>query len=88
NYVEIVSTDGSTSDRFGKVTARPVRRGELVRIVTGAGGGWGDPAERDPALVAADVDDGYAGAAEADLSVRTLGPADRPTGSPGSPAEG
>ena len=33
----------------------PVRAGELVRIRTTGGGGWGDPLDRDPALVARDV---------------------------------
>jgi N-methylhydantoinase B len=33
----------------------PVRAGEIVRIETTGGGGWGDPLERDPALVAIDV---------------------------------
>lgn len=64
NYVEVLAPDGSSSGRFGKVTGRRVRRGDLVRIVTGTGGGWGDPGERDPACVAADVDDGYISADE------------------------
>ena len=33
----------------------PLERGALVRILTGTGGGWGDPLEREPELVAADV---------------------------------
>jgi N-methylhydantoinase B len=32
-----------------------VRAGELIRIRTTGGGGWGDPLERDPALVVRDV---------------------------------
>ncbi|WP_193611964.1 hydantoinase B/oxoprolinase family protein [Nocardioides lijunqiniae] len=35
--------------------AEPVRAGEVIRIRTTGGGGWGDPLERDPALVARDV---------------------------------
>jgi N-methylhydantoinase B len=35
--------------------AEPVRAGELIRIRTTGGGGWGDPLERDPALVVRDV---------------------------------
>jgi N-methylhydantoinase B len=38
--------------------AEPVRAGEVIRIRTTGGGGWGDPFDRDPALVAADVRDG------------------------------
>ena len=33
--------------------AEPVRAGEVIRIRTTGGGGWGDPLERDPALVVA-----------------------------------
>jgi N-methylhydantoinase B len=32
-----------------------VRAGEVIRIRTTGGGGWGDPLERDPALVVRDV---------------------------------
>lgn len=35
--------------------AEPVRAGELIRIRTTGGGGWGDPLERDPAAVLRDV---------------------------------
>src|SRR5207342_2779057 len=35
--------------------AEPVRAGEVVRIRTTGGGGWGDPLERDPGLVVRDV---------------------------------
>jgi N-methylhydantoinase B len=31
----------------------------VLRYVTNAGGGWGDPFERDPELVKRDVRDGY-----------------------------
>jgi N-methylhydantoinase B len=33
----------------------PVAAGEVIRIETTGGGGWGDPLERDPGRVAADV---------------------------------
>ena len=36
-----------------------VPAGTTARIVTAGGGGWGDPLERDPARVAADVLEGY-----------------------------
>jgi N-methylhydantoinase B len=35
--------------------AEPVRAGEVIRIRTTGGGGWGDPLQRDPALVVRDV---------------------------------
>jgi N-methylhydantoinase B len=55
NYVEVVRADGSSSGRFGKVARMPLYRGDLVRLVTGTGGGVGDPREREPELVRADV---------------------------------
>ncbi len=42
----------------GLVDAEPVRAGDLVVVVTTGGGGWGDPLERVPESVLADVRDG------------------------------
>jgi N-methylhydantoinase B len=39
----------------GLVNDHPVTAGELVRIETTGGGGWGDPLERDPEMVVLDV---------------------------------
>jgi N-methylhydantoinase B len=46
----------------------PLRRGDRVRILTGGGGGWGDPTLRDPLAVARDVRDGLV-SAEAAASI-------------------
>src|SRR5947207_7998854 len=35
--------------------AEPVQAGEVIRIRTTGGGGWGDPLDRDPDLVVRDV---------------------------------
>ena len=43
----------------GKVSGFPLRKGDLVRIRTAGGGGWGEALERDPQLVAEDVRQGY-----------------------------
>jgi len=45
--------------------AEVVRAGETIRIRTTGGGGWGDPLERDPALVVRDVVWGKVSAASA-----------------------
>lgn len=58
NYVEVVPADGSQPRRFGKAARFRLSRGDLVRLVTGTGGGYGDPRGRDPALVAEDLADG------------------------------
>jgi N-methylhydantoinase B len=49
----------------------PIRAGEIVRIETTGGGGWGDPLDRDPERVAVDVLQGKvsAGAARGDYGV-------------------
>ena len=41
-----------------KVTAYPLQAGDMITMLTSAGGGFGNPYERDPDLVAADVRDG------------------------------
>jgi N-methylhydantoinase B len=58
--------------------AAPVRAGELIRIRTTGGGGWGDPLERDPALVVRDVrwSKVSAGAAYDDYGVVLIGEGD------------
>ncbi len=58
NYFEIVRVDGAT-ERGGRVTSLPLARGDIVRIVTGNGGGWGAPRLRDPSAVRLDVADGF-----------------------------
>jgi N-methylhydantoinase B len=65
NYVEVIRADGRPEPPFGKASRFPLRRGDLVRLVTGSGGGYGDPAERDPALVLADLADEVITAREA-----------------------
>jgi N-methylhydantoinase B len=43
-----------------------LRRGDIVRIETGGGGGFGHPFDREPERVLADVRDGFVSAASAD----------------------
>ncbi len=57
NYVEVLRKNGSR-ERHAVVTHLPVRQGEVVRIVTGNGGGYGDPRERSDAAIAQDIRDG------------------------------
>jgi N-methylhydantoinase B len=58
NYLEYRKLDG-TRLRRGRVARLALTPGDRIRIVTGTGGGYGDPLEREPALVLADVLDGY-----------------------------
>jgi len=56
NYYEVVRTDG-TRERGGRTSHVRLDKGDIVRIVTGNGGGWGPAAERDPVAVARDLAD-------------------------------
>jgi N-methylhydantoinase B len=56
-YVELTRADGQ-SERFYK-GEREVGPGDVLRIVSGGGGGFGPPFERDPSAVASDVALGY-----------------------------
>jgi N-methylhydantoinase B len=58
NYIEFIHADG-TSRVFGKTARYRLKRGELVRLVTGTGGGYGDPHTRPKADVVRDVLNGY-----------------------------
>lgn len=48
-----------TTDLPSKISGVQLRRGDRVRLDTSGGGGWGDPADRDPAALAADRTAGY-----------------------------
>ncbi|WP_433325081.1 hydantoinase B/oxoprolinase family protein [Spirillospora sp. CA-294931] len=51
-----VEVDGREME--GLVDDHPVRAGQVIRIRTTGGGGWGDPLDRAPSLVRDDVRDG------------------------------
>jgi N-methylhydantoinase B len=58
NVAEIRRADG-TVERRGRFSSEPLARGDVVRFVTGSGGGYGDPRTREPSAVLEDVLDGY-----------------------------
>jgi N-methylhydantoinase B len=43
----------------GKTARTLLKKGEVARLVTGTGGGWGDPHDRPVEEVVEDVKDGY-----------------------------
>ena len=53
NYLEIIS--GRRRFRGARLPHTTLKRGDQIRIVTGGGGGYGPPRERDPELVGQDV---------------------------------
>jgi N-methylhydantoinase B len=66
-----VDLHGKAKDLGGLVDGEPLAAGQVMRVVTTGGGGWGDPLEREPELVALDVLQGKVspGAARVDYGV-------------------
>jgi N-methylhydantoinase B len=64
NHVEVIRPDG-TVEHYAVVTALTVNEGDVIRIHTGNGAGYGDPRDRPPELVLADVRDGLVSAERA-----------------------
>jgi N-methylhydantoinase B len=58
NVAEVVRSDG-TVETYAVVTALTVNEGDVIRIRTGNGGGFGDPRRRDRAAVERDLRDGF-----------------------------
>ncbi|PYE85515.1 hydantoinase B/oxoprolinase family protein [Pseudoroseicyclus aestuarii] len=58
NYVEVLRRDGGT-ERFSFATNLQVNKGDVIRVVTGNGGGYGDPAKRSREAIARDLRNGY-----------------------------
>jgi N-methylhydantoinase B len=57
NYVEVIRTDRSV-EKYAVVTALAVNEGDVIRIHTGNGAGYGDPQRRSHALVLEDIRNG------------------------------
>jgi N-methylhydantoinase B len=57
NYVEVIRKDGSR-ERYAFVSGLTTHTDDVIRVVTGNGGGLGDPKERDRAAVADDIRNG------------------------------
>jgi len=66
-----VDAEGQGHDLGGLVDGEAVLKGQVVRVVTTGGGGWGDPLQRELELVLRDVVEGRVSlaAAEADYGV-------------------
>ena len=57
NYIEFIPKEGERQ-RFSHVSGLATSKNDVIRLFTASGGGWGDPRERDPKLVRADVRNG------------------------------
>lgn len=58
NYATVIRSDGLEEAPFSKRGRVPLNAGDVVRLVTGGGAGWGDPSLRDHERVEVDVRDG------------------------------
>jgi N-methylhydantoinase B len=63
----MINPDGNDERAVAPISDGTIlRRGDIVRIETGGGGGFGHPFDREPELVLADVRGGFVGAASAE----------------------
>jgi N-methylhydantoinase B len=77
-----VDAEGEGYDLGGLVDGEPVLKGQIVRVVTTGGGGWGDPLQRELELVLRDVIEGRVSLASA---AGDYGVVFRDTGATGQP---
>jgi N-methylhydantoinase B len=59
NDITIIRVDGTVESAV--MTTTSIFEGDRVVIKSGTGGGWGNPLDRDPELVARDVRDEFVG---------------------------
>ena len=52
-FLVTIDIEGTPRDLGGLVDGEPVLAGQIVRVLTTGGGGWGDPLDREPELVLA-----------------------------------
>jgi N-methylhydantoinase B len=64
NEIRVLRNDGSV-EVYGKAARVRLARGEVARLITGTGGGYGDPQARPREQVLADLRDGYITAEQA-----------------------
>jgi N-methylhydantoinase B len=58
NKLQVLRTDGTT-ETYGKIAGLPLRKGDVVRMITAHGGGVGDPKKRPENLTREDLRNGY-----------------------------
>ncbi|WP_170122144.1 hydantoinase B/oxoprolinase family protein [Breoghania corrubedonensis] len=84
--IGIIERADGTVERVLKATGLAFEPGDRITFLTAGGGGYGDPALRDPDLVRADIDNGLVTreAAERDYGVRCADAASASTDPPGA----
>jgi N-methylhydantoinase B len=59
SFAELQRADGTIVPLASKVAGMAIARGDVFRLVTAGGGGYGEPAKRNRAAIQADIEDGY-----------------------------
>ena len=59
NYTKLIFADGREPEVFGKAAQYHLRQGDVARLITGSGGGYGNPLERPVEKVQEDVKNAY-----------------------------
>lgn len=62
NYIQVFRKSAPSAGEpeiYGKTTQLPLQAGDVVRLVTATGGGWGNPTSRSDRDLAADLQDGF-----------------------------
>lgn len=59
NYFKVIYADGSETERMAREARFPLKKNDVVRLVTGTGGGYGNPLKRPVEKIQDDVKNGY-----------------------------
>jgi N-methylhydantoinase B len=59
NVLQVASAKTADCRDYGRAAHIDLSKGDVLRIVTGGGGGWGDPLEREVQLIEQDLDNGF-----------------------------
>jgi len=64
NYIDVIRVSGE-KERYTSASGLELNKGDVIRIVTANGAGWGKCEDRDPSQVKADLKNGYITAKQA-----------------------
>jgi len=59
NYTKMIFADGHEPEVFGKTAQYHMKKGDVARLITATGGGYGNPMERPVEKVVEDLKNGY-----------------------------
>ena len=59
NVIDVLDQSGKHKASFSRTSRYPLKKGDLVQLRTGHGGGWGNPKQRDKQKIQSDIDNGY-----------------------------